>query len=237
MKAQLFFFTSLLLASGAAFAQSPCDPHAFTGQPCKCDARVLHPLQGALGMEEVGEKTSNINKDYDGEWKDLEDDPIQVIVGPGDRLFITDHHHKADAWLRAGRPDVLCQIKRRPAFGSEQKFWAGLVKDNLVRLADENGKPLAPAQLPSTLDQMPDDPYRSLAWRLRKEKGYCRPKDHKEFVEFRWADWMRNRPELPRQDVSASTEAVLPEALKLAAGPEAKALPGYKPKGSKCPKG
>jgi hypothetical protein len=96
-------------------------------------------------------------------WRDLADDPIKVIRGPGGALFITDHHHGADAWRLAGHPLALCQIVDRPFFATEAEFWSALIGDRLVHLADADGKPVTPAQLPSSLELMPDDPYRSLA--------------------------------------------------------------------------
>ncbi|SFK23616.1 hypothetical protein SAMN05444581_104118 [Methylocapsa palsarum] len=52
---------------------------------------------------------------------------------------------------------------------------------------------------------------------------------HPEFAEFRWADFMRERPELPAREVAASPKDMLPKALILARSPAAKDadLPGY----------
>jgi hypothetical protein len=106
-------------------------------------------------------------------------------------------------------------------------------------LADADGKSIGPEQLPSGLAQLPDDPYRSLAWRLRKNDGFCRSTmPQKEFAEFVWADWLRMRPELPVDAVRASAKKMLPTALALARSPAAKDVPGYvgdKPSGFKCP--
>ena len=105
------------------------------------------------------------------EWKDLEDDPIKVIRGPGNQLYITDHHHGADAWRLAGKPIALCQIGMGPAFTTDAEFWSGLERDRLVRLADADGRPVTPAQLPQSLERISDDPYRSLAWLCARMAG------------------------------------------------------------------
>lgn len=198
-------------------------------------------MQGALGKQEVQDKVRKIAAKPKKEWRDLADDPIKIIRGPGGALFITDHHHGADAWRLAGHPIALCKIVDRLPFAAEAEFWAGLKKDHLVRLADADGKPLTPEQLPSSLEFMPDDPYRSLAWHLRKADGFCRSEmPQKEFAEFTWADWLRTRSELPADAVRASPTGMLPIALKLARSSEARAVPGYvgtKPPGFKCPKG
>jgi hypothetical protein len=230
----------LLLPLPSIAAVPPCDSATRPGLPCACDVRFLRPLQGAVGLEEVRDKAEKIAARQDKEWKDLVADPIKVVRGPGGDLFITDHHHGADAWRVAGHPAAVCQIWARPPFGSDAEFWAGLASDRLVRLADADGKPIAASQLPGSLVTMPDDAYRSLAWRVRKDDGFCRSMmPQKAFAEFIWADWFRTQPELPADAVKASAKDMAPRALKLARSPAAKGMPGYvgsKPAGFKCPK-
>jgi hypothetical protein len=77
-----------------------------------------------------------------------------------------------------------------------------------------------------------------LAWRVRKEDGFCRSEmPQKEFAEFLWADWLRKRSELPADAVRASAATMLPTALALVRSPAAKVVPGFvgdKPAGFKC---
>jgi hypothetical protein len=126
------------------------------------------------------------------------------------------------------------------------QFWLDLKREDLVRLKDENGKDYAnESQLPAKLKDLPDDPYRTLAWMVRKNNGFCRALmyGHTEFAEFKWADWMREQPELQGlKNGTASLQDVLPAAQKLAEGLLAEALPGYRtkrvPRGSfpdECP--
>lgn len=232
---------SVLLAipsGSAAAADEGCSDKTSAGTVCTCDVRELRPLQGAIGLDEVESKAAKIEDKPKKAMRALAADPIKVVHGPGGALFITDHHHGADAWRLAGHPNALCEIVARPAFESEADFWQGLTQDRLVRLADENGKPLQPSQLPASLVQLPDDPYRSLAWRLRKAGGFCRSEmEQKEFAEFIWADWMRAQPKLPAAAVSADEKSMVKTALSLALSPAAKALPGYigdKPTSFEC---
>jgi hypothetical protein len=228
----------LLFPLAATAADIPCSSVTQIGVTCACDVRTLRPLQGALGMEEVRDKVQRIAAKPNREWRDLAADPIKVVRGPSAALFITDHHHGADAWRLADHPIALCKIDDRPPYATEAEFWSGLARDHLVRLADADGKPLTPAQLPSSLELMPDDPYRSLAWLLRKKNGFCRSEmPQKEFAEFLWADWLRKRPELPVDAVRTSAAGMLPTALGLARSSAAQAMPGYvgaKPAGFKC---
>ncbi|WP_461318787.1 ParB/Srx family N-terminal domain-containing protein [Bradyrhizobium barranii] len=224
---------------GVVSPPTTCDATSKNGVPCACDVRTLRPLQGAVGMEEVRDKADKIKAKPGKACQKLVSDPIKVIRGPGGALFITDHHHGADAWRLAERPFALCEIADRAPLSSEAQFWSDLIKDHLVRLADANGKSISPEQLPSGLAQLPDDPYRSLAWRLRKNDGFCRSiMQQKEFAEFTWADWLRMRPELPVDAVRASAKQMLPKALALARSSAAKDVPGYvgdKPSGFRCP--
>lgn len=224
---------------GVVPAATRCGPDSKPGAPCACDVRNLRPLQGAVGMEEVRDKAQKIAAKPDKECGKLASDPIKVIRGPGGALFITDHHHGADAWRLADRPIALCEIGDRAPSSSEAEFWSDLTMNHLVRLADAYGKSISPERLPIGLAELPDDPYRSLAWRLRKSDGFCRSTmPQKEFAEFIWADWLRARPELPVDAVRASAKKMLPTALALARSPAAKDVPGYvgdKPLGFKCP--
>jgi hypothetical protein len=230
----------LLLPANVTAAERPCDDATSVGATCSCDVRTLRPLQGAIGIEEARDKAKRIATEPKKEWQSLAGDPIKVIRGPGNSLYITDHHHGAYAWQLAGHPIALCKIENIPQFSTEAEFWSGLVQDRLARLADENGKPITPAQLPSRLELLPDDPYRTLAWLLRKRHGFCRSEmPQKEFAEFIWADWLRGRPELSAASVRSSAASVLPTALALARSASAQAMPGYvgtTAKGFKCGK-
>jgi hypothetical protein len=185
----LIFLSLLLFAHAATAGDALCDkgakvgvvPAAMacgasskTGIPCSCDVRTLRPLQGAVGMEEVRDKADKIKAKPGKASQKLASDPIKVVSGPGGAWFITDHHHGANAWRLADRPFALCEIADRGPLSSDAQFWSDLIKDHLVPLADADGKSISPEQLPSGLAELPDDPYRSLAWRLRKNDGFCR---------------------------------------------------------------
>jgi hypothetical protein len=48
-------------------------------------------------------------------------------------------------------------------------------------------------ELPRTLLDLEDDPYRSLVWKLKKE-GFIKPQPQIPYHEFRWGAWLRRRP-------------------------------------------
>jgi hypothetical protein len=53
-----------------------------------------------------------------------------------------------------------------------------------VHLENKDGGVIAPDALPTSLEQLPDGPYRSLAWMVRKKDGFCRAlMQQKEFAD------------------------------------------------------
>jgi hypothetical protein len=213
-------------ASPAADKKQRCDLQTMPGVGCTCDLKSLRPLQGAVGMGEVQQKADKIKQKPKKEASKLAADPIKVVRGPGGQLFVTDHHH--GAWLLAGYSSGICSIEPDPSSSESDKFWSRLQDLKKVHLENKDGGVIAPDALPTSLEQLPDDPYRTLAWMVRKKDGFCRAlMQQKEFAEFIWADWMRGRDELPPAQVAAAPKKFLGTALKLAKSPAAASLPGY----------
>ncbi|WP_204272841.1 ParB-like protein, partial [Enterobacter hormaechei] len=79
------------------------------------------------------------------------------------------------------------------------------------------------SDLPKSVADLADDPFRSLAGELRRAGGYA--KDPTPFAEFLWADFLRRR--LKRKLVETDFTAAMREALQLSKTPEAAYLPGW----------
>jgi hypothetical protein len=77
--------------------------------------------------------------------------------------------------------------------------------------------------VPKTVADLKDDPFRSLAGELRRAGGYA--KDTTPFSEFLWADFLRRR--LSRKSVEADFEKAIEKALALAKSKDAVYLPGW----------
>jgi hypothetical protein len=203
-----------------------CDPQTAPRVNCTCDLTSLRPLQGAVGMVEVQHKADKIKKNLGKEEDKLAADPIKVVRGPGGQLFVTDHHHGARAWLLAGYPSGVCSIERDLSSADPEKFWSQLKDLKKVHLENKDGLAIVPDALPKSLEQLPDDPYRSLAWMVRKDDGFCRERmEQKEFAEFIWADFMRDK--FPAAEVAAAPQKLRKAAVELARSPAAAGLPGY----------
>jgi hypothetical protein len=157
-------------------------------QKCDCDLTQLQPLQVGLGMKEVDYKRRHID--------DILGKLIKVVVGPNSKLYITDHHHAARALLDTMKPGV-CKVVNSDenldptGYKDGKAFLKALEDKKLVWLENEHGKAIEDTDLPKTLKEMQDDPYRSLAWLVRMKNGFCKDENAPDFMEFAWADWFR----------------------------------------------
>jgi hypothetical protein len=99
------------------------------------------------------------------------------------------------------------------------------VLDNraLTHPFDEHGRRQRYQDIPRSIDDLIDDPYRSLAGGLRRVGGYA--KDTTPFSEFQWADFLRRR--IRRREVDKHFERALDTALELAKSADADYLPGW----------
>ena len=72
-----------------------------------------------------------------------------------------------------------------------EAFWRALEFRRWVHPYDADGKRVGFKDIPKTIDDLADDPYRSLAGELRRAGGFA--KDTTPFSEFLWADFLRRK--------------------------------------------
>jgi hypothetical protein len=77
--------------------------------------------------------------------------------------------------------------------------------------------------MPTSVDDLIDDPFRPLAWAVKRAGGYA--KDRSPFSEFRWADFLRCH--IARELVERHFDRALAIAMSLSQSTEAAALPGW----------
>ena len=155
--------------------------------------------------------------------KYLRKKPEPVVLGPGRALYITDHHHLARALQEEGVTSTYCRIDEDLSNLNAPAFWAEMEKRKLVYLKNESGKALPASSLPASVADLRDDPFRSLAGRVREEGGF--KKSEAEFSEFAWAEFFRARLKAPKDEKEFL--ALIPQAIALAKSPEAKGLSGF----------
>jgi hypothetical protein len=136
---------------------------------------------------------------------------------------VTDHHHLGRAALEAGLTTAFFQIDADLSDYSPGDFWKQMNKNHWVHPLDENGVRHYCTRIPSQLDGLVDDVYRSIAGYVRDAGGY--DKVPEAFAEFVWADFFRRA--IPVELVRADFHAAVQEAIPLAQGRYARSMPGF----------
>jgi hypothetical protein len=106
---------------------------------------------------------------------------------------------------------------------SFDRVWTTLESRNWIHPFDDEGRRCLYDDMPASVDDLIDDPYRSLAGALKRAGAYA--KDKAPFSEFRWADFLRCR--IPRELLERNFGRALALAANLAQSTEAAALPGW----------
>jgi hypothetical protein len=184
----------------------------------------LRPTQITVGMHEVLAKRRRWQAKSDQKASDyLGQHMVPVIMGPKEHLYLIDHHHLARALLDEGQQDVLVTVIADLARLEQDSFWFVLDNHNWLHPFDQHGRRRDYADVPKSVKDLVDDPYRSLAGGLRALGGYA--KDTTPFSEFLWADFLRRR--IDRNAIDTNFDLALQEALTLAKSQIADYLPGW----------
>lgn len=189
----------------------------------------LRPTQFSIGLLEVEYKTLELRKMTEEERaRCVQKTRIPVVVSPWRDLYIIDHHHHLFACWHADIKEARIEIVEDHADSNMtyRQFWRHMAQRQRAYLYDQFGEgPREPLYLPPDIRGMADDPYRSLAWLVRKEGGY--ENSDQTFAEFQWANHFRARKLLVSHGREGFHEAVH-KGLRLARQPAAQDLPGYK---------
>jgi hypothetical protein len=184
----------------------------------------LHPTQITVGLREVESRRKAWRaKEGKKAAEFLGQHIIPVILGPKDRHYVIDHHHLARALHEEGVKSVPVTVVANLSRLEVDCFWFVMDNHGWMHPFDAEGKRRGYENIPDTVEDLVDDPFRSLAGELRRVGGFA--KDTTPFSEFLWADFLRRR--LKRKAVEKDFEGTLEEALHLAKTEEADYLPGW----------
>jgi hypothetical protein len=187
----------------------------------------LRPTQITVGMREVEAKRRRWRErsgtSDEKAAKFLGRHMLPVILGPKDRHYIIDHHHLSRALLEEGVKEVLVTVVAKLSRLEKDEFWVFIDNRGWLHPFDEEGRRRSSEELPKTVGDLIDDPFRSLAGELRRIGGFA--KDTTPFSEFLWADFLRRR--VKRKLLEDNFDEALEQAARLAKAQEADHLPGW----------
>jgi hypothetical protein len=190
----------------------------------ECAVHRLHPTQMTVGMIEVHDKRKHLRKLSHEERRDyLREHPIPAVLGPEDKLYLTDHHHLGRALHDEGIEHGFFLVEADFSMHAAAAFWPRMEAAHWAHPIDEHGQRRSSDLIPRHLEHLVDDPYRSLAGYVRNAGGYL--KTAAAFAEFTWADFFRSR--IARARLDQDFDAAVRRALELAHGSDAHGLPGY----------
>lgn len=189
----------------------------------------LRPTQMTVGVAEVALKRQ--------QWAQLKlkersklllSHWFPAVKGPKGLFFIVDHHHLGLALVQERVKSVWVMQQADFSMLEPDMFWRLMEFQHWAHPYDEKGRRRKYSDIPQALEQLKDDPYRSLAGEVRKAGGYA--KESAPYTEFLWADFFR--PLFKKTDLRSSggqglPESVVTEAIALARNPKAQSLPGW----------
>ena len=184
----------------------------------------LRPTQITVGMREVLEKRKRWRETgarKGGEF--LGKHMIPVVLGPKQRHYVVDHHHLARALHEEGVKEVAVTVMSNLSKLDRDAFWTVMDNRNWMHPFDAEGRRRHYRDIPKSVTELVDDPFRSLAGELRRAGGFA--KDTTPFSEFLWADFLRRR--MKRKDVERDFDHAIEKALQLAKSVDAIYLPGW----------
>ena len=119
--------------------------------------------------------------------------------------------------------DVLVTVIGDLTMVERDAFWGVMDNKRWVYPYDAKGERRHFKDLPKSVVDLKDDPFRSLAGELRRAGGFA--KDTTPFSEFLWADFLRRN--VSRKSVEDDFDKAMEKALGFAKSKDAVYLPGW----------
>jgi hypothetical protein len=184
----------------------------------------LRPTQMTVGFREVEIKRRQWREaDAEARVRLLRSHVVPAVLGPKGQSYIVDHHHFTRALLEEKQKLVAVFIVADLQHLAKKEFWTFLDNSDWCHAYDADGKRRALADIPASLTELADDPYRSLVGELIRAGGCA--KTAAPFFEFLWADFLRRR--IRKSLIEKDFGSALVAALDLAKSADAKSLPGW----------
>ena len=184
----------------------------------------LRPTQMSVGFIEVERRRRGWRKLAGKERHAyLAQHMVPTVIGPKERRYIVDHHHLCRALHEEGEVGVFALTLADLSKLDKPRFWSFMDHKGWAHPYDTKGTRRVFDDIPRTVADLEDDPFRSLATAVRRAGGFA--KDSTPFSEFLWADYFRDIVNMAaiRNDFTGAVN----KALDLARTKDANYLPGW----------
>ena len=175
LKPLYLFPVALFIQTAFADKLPKCNLSVKATDVCSISLNNARPSQFTVGQLEVDGKSKKI-EEMSSKKRDayLAKHPARIVVAPGGDIFIVDKHHLAKALLELRYEKMDAIVTENLSQEDETTFEQDMLKNHWTWLEDENGKAMSFSELPRHLDDLKDDPYRSLSWLVRDGNGYTK---------------------------------------------------------------
>lgn len=170
---------------------------------------AIRPTQITVGRREVEEKRRRYRAAIAAGDRPPPHGSIPVVLGPNTAVFALDRHHWLCALLAEGASEVDVHLMDDLSRISHAAFWRVLDGRGWCHPYGARGQRLGFDAIPSSIEDLQDDPFRSLAGALRRKGGFA--KNRAPFSEFQWADFLRGQidPAMVAEDFDRALAAAL----------------------------
>ena len=206
----------------------PLPPPDPKGELLEVPIASLQPTQLCVGMAEVRSRQRDFSGESATDRRDyLGTKPVPLVRSRSGAVWMVDRHHRLRALMEIDpTATAFGYVALQLDHDDRHAVLEALHQRGWLYLYDGRGLgPLNPSALPHQLTGLQDDPYRSLVWKLKKEK-VIDAEPLIPFHEFRWGAWLRSRALPPFS--SEHLEPALPAARALARSNAAAHLAGWR---------
>ena len=206
----------------------PLPPPDPKGELLEVPIASLQPTQLCVGMAEVRSRQQDFSGESATDRRDyLGTKPVPLVRSRSGAVWMVDRHHRLRALMEIDpSATAFGYVALQLDHDDRHAVLNALHQRGWLYLYDGRGLgPLNPSALPHQLTGLQDDPYRSLVWKLKKEK-VIDAEPLIPFHEFRWGAWLRSRSLPPFS--SEHLEPALPAARALARSNAAAHLAGWR---------
>jgi len=189
--------------------------------------KQLRPTQLCIGLAEIQGRINDFREDSLRQRQDyLRGKPVPLVRSAAGEFWMVDRHHRLRGLIELDQDaTAFGYIALEVESTDRNAVLSDLESRGWLYLYDGRGLGPSPASaLPETLLGLQDDPYRSLVWKLKKEK-VIQAAPLIPFHEFRWGAWLRSRTLPPFH--SLALDPALPAARALARSQAASHLAGW----------